>query len=72
MNENVSMLMESSDVVSHKVKIDVGVNRVIGSNQPTYMIDQGALVLKSITLAEMVKFVVEMLVDLARSSVFYK
>lgn len=45
---------------------------MIGCSQTTYMLDQGALVLKSVALAEMVKFVVEMLVDLARSPVFYK
>ena len=33
------------------------------------MFYQGTLVLKSVTLAEMVEFVVEVLVDLARSTV---
>jgi len=34
-----------------------------------YVFDQGALVLEGVTLAEMVEFVVEMLVDLASSTV---
>ncbi len=37
-----------------------------------YMFDQGTLVLESITLAQVVKFMIEMLVDLARSTVFYE
>lgn len=34
------------------------------------MLDQGSLVLEGVTLAEMVQLVVEMLVDLARGTVF--
>jgi hypothetical protein len=35
-----------------------------------YVFDQGALVLEGVTLAEMVEFVVEMLVNLAGGTVF--
>ena len=35
----------------------------------TYVLDQGTLVLEGVTLAEMVEFVVEVLVDLAGRAV---
>ena len=38
----------------------------------TYMFDESTLMLESITLAEVVKFVVKVLVDLARGAVLNK
>ena len=39
-------------------------------NDYAYMFDQGALVLESVTLAEMVELVVEVFVNLASSAIF--
>jgi hypothetical protein len=39
---------------------------------PAYVFDQGALVLEGVTLAEMVEFVVEMLVDFASCTILDK
>ena len=38
----------------------------------TYVFDQSALVLKSVTLAQMVQLVVKVLVNLSRGAVFHK
>lgn len=42
------------------------------SEEETYVLNQCTLMLECITLAEMVKFVIEMLVDFARRAVFDK
>jgi hypothetical protein len=39
---------------------------------PTYVFNEGTLVLEGVTLGEEVELVVEMLVDLASSTVLYK
>lgn len=38
----------------------------------TYMFNQSALVLEGVTLAKVVQFVIEMLVDFARSAIFHE
>lgn len=48
-----------------------GVLGLVGTDV-TYMFDQSALVLESVTLTKMVQLVIEMLVDFARSAIFHE
>ncbi len=45
-------------------------SRWVPQNWATHVFNQSALVLEGVTLAEMVEFVVEMLVDLAGGTIF--